>query len=267
MTPDRYTHGHHESVLASHTWRTAENSAAYLLGDLRSGLDLLDVGCGPATLTADLAVRVAPGRVVAVDNAAAALDVARRTLAERGLPFVEVLGADVYDLPFPDDSFDVVHAHQLLQHLADPVAALVELRRVCRPGGVVAARDADYPAMAWYPEEPALERWRSLYVAVARSNAAEPGAGRRLLAWARRAGFAEVEPSASVWCHATPEDRAWWGGLWAERITSSAVADQALAAGLAERGDLEELAEGWRRWAASPEGWFAVLHGEVRCRP
>ena len=266
MEPDRYTHGHHESVLRSHVWRTADNSAGYLLPELRPGLDLLDVGCGPATLTADLATLVAPGRVVAVDNAPAVLDVARRTLAERGRTAVEVRQADVYDLPFSDDSFDVVHAHQLLQHLADPVAALEELRRVCRPGGVVAARDADYPAMAWYPEDPALERWRALYVAVARSNGAEPGAGRRLLAWARRAGFAEVEPSASVWCHATAEDRTWWGGLWAERITSSAVADQALAAGLADRRDLEDLAAAWRRWAASPEGWFAVLHGEVRCR-
>jgi 2-polyprenyl-3-methyl-5-hydroxy-6-metoxy-1,4-benzoquinol methylase len=50
-----YTHGHHESVLRSHSWRTAENSAAYLLGQLSPGMSLLDVGCGPGTITADLA--------------------------------------------------------------------------------------------------------------------------------------------------------------------------------------------------------------------
>ena len=64
---DTYTHGHAEPVLQSHRWRTAENSATHLLPLLRPGLDLLDVGCGPGTITVDLAARVAPGRVVGVD--------------------------------------------------------------------------------------------------------------------------------------------------------------------------------------------------------
>src|SRR5690348_13442980 len=53
-----YTHGHHESVLRSHRWRTAENSAAYLLPHLSSGATVLDIGCGPGTITADLAALV-----------------------------------------------------------------------------------------------------------------------------------------------------------------------------------------------------------------
>ena len=67
MSENVYTHGHHESVLRSHTWRTAENSAAYLLGHVVAGMDLLDVGCGPGTITVDLAKRVAPGQVIGVD--------------------------------------------------------------------------------------------------------------------------------------------------------------------------------------------------------
>src|SRR5262245_25345231 len=50
---ETYTHGHHESVLRSHRWRTIENSAAYLLPYLSPGLDVLDVGCGPGTITID----------------------------------------------------------------------------------------------------------------------------------------------------------------------------------------------------------------------
>src|SRR3954465_2820721 len=101
-----YTHGHHESVLRSHRWRTVENSAAYLLPHLRSGMRLLDVGCGPGTITAELAALVAPGDVVAVDNAPGALDPARTPIAERGVGNVTVQQADVYGLPFADDEFD-----------------------------------------------------------------------------------------------------------------------------------------------------------------
>ena len=59
---DTYTHGHHESVLRSHTWRTVENSAAYLMTTLQPGLSLLDVGCGPGTITHGLAKELVKDR-------------------------------------------------------------------------------------------------------------------------------------------------------------------------------------------------------------
>src|SRR5580692_1232777 len=95
-------------------------------------------------------------------------------------------------LDAPDDTFDVVHAHQVLQHVADPVRALQEMRRVCRPGGVVAARDADYSGFIWFPRFPALDFWRDIYQQAARSNGGEPDAGRRLLSWALEAGFDDI---------------------------------------------------------------------------
>jgi SAM-dependent methyltransferase len=260
--PETYTHGHAESVLRSHRWRTVENSAAYLAGYLRPGLDVLDVGCGPGTITADIAGRVAPGRVVGIDQAADVLQRARETAGAGNVTFYQ---QDGYALAWGDGAFDVVHAHQVLQHLADPVAALAEMLRVCRPGGVVAARDADYAGMTWYPPDPRLERWLEIYHAVARGNGAEPDAGRRLLAWAHAAGASDVTPSASVWCHAGPEGRAFWGGMWAERILKSSIAEQALSAGHATRAELQEISAAWRAWAEHPDGWFLIPHGEVLC--
>lgn len=172
-----YTHGHHESVLRSHQWRTAANSAAYLIAELRPGQAVLDVGCGPGTITADLASLVAPGQVTAVDPSSDVLERAAANAAERGVENIEFATADVHALDFPDDSFDVVHAHQVLQHVSDPVQALREMRRVCRPGGVVAARDSDYAAMTWYPEVPGMHEWQELYGRVARANGGEPDAG------------------------------------------------------------------------------------------
>ncbi len=256
-----YSHGHDEGVLRSHRWRTAANSAAYLLPRLASGDDLLDVGCGPGTITCDLARAVHPGRVVGVDAAVSVVEEARALAAtDAGVTF-EV--ADLFALPFPDDSFDVVHAHQVLQHVADPVRALVEMRRVCRPGGLVAARDSDYPTFTFAPAETDLHRSIAAYGELTRVNRAHWDAGRHLLGWAHAAGFTEVTASASVWCFATEEERAWWGGLWADRFTRSSMSDQLLGHGIADERDLEAFAGGWRRWAGSPDGWFAVLHGEI----
>jgi hypothetical protein len=55
--------------------------------------------------------------------------------------------------------------------------------------------------------------------------------------------------------------------MWAERIVASAIAEDAVAGGLASRADLEEIARAWRRWAATGDGWFVVVHGEVICTP
>lgn len=261
-----YTHGHHESVLRSHRWRTAANSAAYLISELRPGMAVLDVGCGPGTITADLAALVTPGTVTGVDTTRDILDQASAVAAERGLENVGFATADVHALEFADDSFDVVHAHQVLQHVGDPVRALSEMRRVCRPGGVVAVRDSDYAAMTWYPEVPGLDDWQDLYGRVARGNGGEPDAGRRLLSWARRAGFTDIAPTAGTWCFATPETRAWWSGLWADRTVGSVYAKLAVDGGHATTEELTAVAASWRAWGELDDAWFLVPHGELICR-
>lgn len=264
----RYTHGHHESVLRSHSWRTAENSAAYLLPELRVGQSLLDVGCGPGTITVDLARRLAPGSVVGVDADAGIVAAAAAAPDAAAIDTLAFAVADVYDLDVAalGGPFDVVHAHQVLQHLGDPVAALRSMAAATRPGGLVAARDSDYSAMTWYPRPPAMDEWMVLMQRISRLNGGEPDAGRRMLSWALAAGFREVTPSAAVWCFATPGQRQWWGGLWAERATASAVATQARELGLADDADLARIAAGWHEWADAEDGWLAILMGEIRCR-
>src|SRR5690349_2742625 len=133
--PEVYTHGHHESVLRSHRWRTAENSAGYLLPHLVAGQHVLDVGCGPGTITMDLAALVGPtGRVTALEVTEDALDLARAEASRRGVDNVDFRVGNVEALDLADDAFDVVHAHQVLQHVARPVDALREMARVTRPG-------------------------------------------------------------------------------------------------------------------------------------
>jgi ubiquinone/menaquinone biosynthesis C-methylase UbiE len=266
MTESSYLHGHHESVLSSHRQRTADNSAAYLLPRLRPDSKILDVGCGPGTITSGLAARVPLGTVLGIDSSLAIIEEAREQIS----PEVANLSFEVgnaYRLDYPDASFDVVHAHQVMQHLADPVRALAEMRRVCRPGGVVACRDADYGTMSWYPCSPELSEWQSLYRAVARSIGGEPDAGRYLYHWAAEAGFPTIEISASVWCFYSDSERRWWGTLWAERLLKSSFADHAERSGLADRSLLEQLSGGWRTWMQDAQASFYVPNIELLCQP
>ena len=259
-----YTHGHHESVLRSHRSRTAENSAAYLLPHLKPTDRLLDVGAGPGTITVDLAGRVAS--VTATEIGPDELALTRAAAEERGSANIDFVVADVHALPFEDDSFDVVHAHQVLQHVGDPVQALREMTRVTKPGGVVAVRDSDYAGFILWPQPEALDRWLDLYRAAARANGGEPDAGRRLLSWAHAAGQSDVTATSTTWCYAKPDCRDWWGGMWADRILNSGIARQLVDSGLATPADLQEISDAWREWAASPDGWLSIPHGELIIR-
>ena len=263
---DVYTHGHHESVVRAHASRTAANSAAFVIPHLTAGTSVLDVGCGPGSITCDFAELVAPAKVVGLDRSAEIVAQAATLAAERGVENVEFVTGNIYDLDFEDETFDLVHAHQVLQHLTDPVAALREMRRVAKPGGIVAVRDADFHGMSWYPEIRELDDWMDLYQKIARRNGAEPDAGRRLVSWAQEAGFTDVSPSSSNWLYATAQQRRWQSRVWSERVLHSAFAEQALEYGLANEADLARIAAGWHRWGSTDDGYFLIPNGEVIAR-
>ncbi|MEU5156359.1 methyltransferase domain-containing protein [Glycomyces sp. NPDC021274] len=263
-----YIHGHHESVLRSHAWRTAENSAAYLLPELRSDSKILDIGCGPGTISADFAALVPNGHVTAVDHAPAIVEQAAKEAESRGLANMTFGVADVHDLQYADATFDVVHAHQVLQHVGDPVQALKEMRRVAKPGGVVAVRDSDYRAFTWFPASEGLSKWLDLYEEVAEAGGGEPNAGRMLKAWALRAGFDEhsVKATSTTWTFSNEQERDWWGGLWADRALHSDFAKQAIGGGHATQEELQAISDAWKAWGANPESWLMLPHGEVLAR-
>lgn len=263
---ETYTHGHHESVLRSHRWRTAENSVAYLLEHVTPGTTIVDVGSGPGTITADLAARAAPGQVIGIDAAPGIVETANALAAERGLANLTFRAEDAYALGLPDASADIVHAHQTLQHLARPVEALREFARIARPGGLIGARDVDYEGIIWYPLIPALDEWLDLYLRVHRGSGGEPSAGRRLKTWALEAGLTDVRTSASTWLYESDDERAWWGGLWADRVLHSEFAELALSRGEADQAALQHISDGWREWAAAPDGWLLMPHGEILAR-
>lgn len=258
---DRYTHGHHASVVGAHATRTIANSAAYLTPHLVEGASLLDVGCGPGSITAEFAARLSVADVLGVDLSESVIATARA--ANPTMRF-EVM--DLYGLDIANDSFDIVHAHQVLQHVSDPVGALAEMRRVAKPGGLVAVRDADYAAMHWAPHTPALDRWLDIYRQVARANDAEPDAGRHLVAWARSAGFSDITSSVGTWLFTAGSGAKWWAETWSKRVVTSSLADQAIDGGFSTAEELAQISDGWLAWAEQPDAWFVVVNAQLLCR-
>lgn len=258
---ETYTHGHHDSVLRSHRWRTIENSAAYLLPYLRSDMKLLDVGCGPGTITADFAAQLRDGQVIGIDAATSVI--AEASTQSDGHPNLFFATGDVYNLDFADDTFDVVHAHQVLQHLTDPIRALREMRRVIKPTGIVAVRECDFASFSWAPLDERLDMWMTIYHQVTKHNRAEADAGRSLLTWARSAGLSDIRVTGSLWTFADMNTRAWWGESWAERVVHSSFATQAVEYRYATFEQLEDIADAWRTWLGDENGYFGVPNVEI----
>jgi len=261
-----YITDHSAAVVQTHGWRTATNSASYLLPHINPHMTILDIGCGPGSISIDFARRVLQGHVTGIEYVPEPLDQARDLATREGVTNIDFRVGDIHNLEFPDNSFDIVHVHQVLQHIADPIQALREMRRVAKSnGGIVAARESAH--LLWYPDNEVIAKGQELSSRVARARGGNPHPGREIHAWAEQAGFerARIQKSAGNWCFSTPEERRYWGGTMAARTTGSGFATVAVEGGHATKEELEDIAKGWKDWVEDEDGWFGVMHGEILC--
>jgi ubiquinone/menaquinone biosynthesis C-methylase UbiE len=156
--------------LPSHAKRSAEVEAAFLLPYLKPGLRLLDVGCGPGSITVGLAQRVVPATAIGIDRSASVIDTARAFLAERPVSNLSFEVGNIYQHRFDEASFDVIFAHQVLQHLKEPAAALKQMRKLLSPCGLLAARDVDWGSTMFFPHNEGMRRFLHLYCRLAERN-------------------------------------------------------------------------------------------------
>ncbi|WFU45867.1 methyltransferase domain-containing protein (plasmid) [Bradyrhizobium sp. CB82] len=193
-----YQHGHHASVVTNHAKRTAEVEAAFFLPYLKPGMHLLDVGCGPGSITTGLALRVAPAQTIGIDPSEDVIEMARLRAKAQLTNNVTFETGNIYEHRFTPESFDAVFAHQVLQHLSRPIDALRQFRSLLKPGGVVGARDVDWGSTTFYPENRGMRHFLALYDQLARLNGGEANAGRFLPHWFHEAGFFEIRVTTST---------------------------------------------------------------------
>jgi ubiquinone/menaquinone biosynthesis C-methylase UbiE len=241
--------------------RRAADWVGFFLPHLHPGMSLLDVGCGVGSITQDLAEIVAPGQVVGVDADGGQLELARLSSARRGLTNARFEIAGAYDLPFPDDSFDAALAHTLLVHLREPVRVLRELRRVVRPGGLVAVADDDFGTMVHSPPSTLFAEAIAILVRVVEHNGGNPYYARHLRRLLLDAGFARGEGYAVAADHyGRPEETRRFARLIAGIFRHQEVADLVVNQGWADSARLETILAGVQSWAERPDAFFSVTY-------
>ena len=238
--------------------RTAAQDAAFFLPYLRPGMLVLDVGSGPGSITVGLAEVVAPGEVVGVDMQQSQVERARVLAVERGLGNVRFEVSDAYRLPFPDRSFDAVFEHTVLFHLREPVRALVEMRRVVRPGGIVGVRDMDWGSVLFTPVTPLLERWFALVIRGLQHNGCDPFRARHHRRLLLEAGFVRTKATSSTRNAGSLEETRDYAAFMKTWPLGTALAE-----GWVTQATVDAMLAEIDAWAERPDAFRTVTFCEV----
>jgi ubiquinone/menaquinone biosynthesis C-methylase UbiE len=256
-------HGVTPGLSQDYTARTADQQAAFVLPYLRAGMNLLDVGCGPGTITLGLAQAVAPGHVTGIDHDAVHIDAATTLVAEEGVTNATFRIGNALSLPFEDETFDAVFENDLLTHLSrNAVGAAEEVYRVLKPRGFFAARDVDADAVVWGHLTDALKQLDRLFTAWHQSRGSDITLGKRLPAILRKAGFINTIKSVSADTKGDPEQVRAHAGITTFLLDGPFGRD-ILENGWADSSTVERLKESIREWGEHPDAFFANVHVEV----
>lgn len=250
-----YKDGYESSISQTHAWRSAENSSAYMLKYIKPTDKILDVGCGPGTITIDLAKYVPNGEIIGIEPTKELIDEALSN-NKTNVQNIKFKVESTYNLPYPDDTFDIVHAHQVIVHLSEPLMAFKEMRRVLKPNGYLCCRDGEMRSTIVYPQS--YEDPLGFYMDKAKTEFTCTYAGSRLkeLALSTKFQAAKIINTTSTWCISSREDRVFFAKMYIKRLDSFKFQDS-------DRYTKKQLEEAWLQWSKDDKALWMTAHGEI----
>ena len=186
--------------------RSLESHAAHLLPHLKPGIRILDFGCGPGTISVGLAKAIEPGELHGIDMEASQIELARAAAQAGGHNNATFHVGNALELPFEDNYFDVAQCHTVLTHIPDTQAALREVKRVLKPGGIIASRELICESSFLEPNrEEFVAAWQ-IFIRLLSANGAHPEMGKELKNAFLVAGFTNITATASFDFFSAPDD-------------------------------------------------------------
>lgn len=264
--PKIYPFGYSAAAIGMMQSRTAEANAGFLLAHLSPGMSVLDIGCGPGSITVGIARAVAPGSVVGVDIEPTQVALGNEQAAALQLTNCEFQTASVLALPMADDAFDVVYGHTILMQFDNLEPVLSEVARVLKPGGLIGFREVDLGASLFHSETSAM---KDLLFMLRRSvfhNEGNPDMGRSLPSALSSAGLDLVSISAQYNYSSTPEAKAGMYQAMARLWVDAEFPDQAEELGWITPAQRAALPERLEREAADPASFTGTTYVEVVAR-
>ena len=229
------------------------------------GSRVLEAGCGIGAQTAHLVARSPGARIVAIDRSARSLEQARQRVSSAS---VEWHQGDIFALPFADASFDHVFVCFVLEHLADPVGALIALGRVLRPGGTITVIEGDHATAVFHPDSADAQATIDCLVRLqARANG-DGLLGRRVQPLLAAAGYHDVRVAPrTVYADATRPDLV--EGFTRQTFIAMVepVGPSAIASGLISRERWERGLDHLRRTAEDGGTFHYAFFKGVAVRP
>ena len=261
-TPD-YTMGFNDALIEVFSQGNVEISAAYLRPHLKPGLNVLDVGCGPGTISAGLAQIVAPGELHGVDMEESQVELARSVAEANGTKNAFFHVGDALALPFEDDFFDVAHFHNTLMFIPDTLGVLAEIKRVLKPGGVIGLREMIVDSSFTYPDYGILGDSWEIFEDIVAADEGHPQMGKEMKGHILGAGFTDVQFTATMRIYSTPEEIELIYGLISKWFFSDEIMEAAIKYSASSEEKFDRMRNSYDKWRVEPGAYFVVAFGEV----
>ena len=253
-----------EALLEFFSHRHAATHASFFIGYLRPGMDVLDCGCGPGSITLDLANLVSPGRAVGIDIESSHIAWAKGIQSERKVANIDFQVADLNHLPFADGTFDAAFAHGVVEYFKNPVHAFGEIRRVLKDNGVFGARHGDWGEFLFATKNKYAKKAMSIFVQMMKKNGGNPQFGRHQSSCLLEAGFHRIVSSASYDCWTpTLKGARDVGAFMKAYFMSKEFVIPALKYKVADRKTLSKIQSAFDNWGIDENIFAAEAWGEA----